>query len=108
MDHLRQLPPTDPKKPVLVPGDPEELAMKEVAQKGGIFYTTDHIVTYSKSLSYICIVYLSNLTTIMNFFYSQETWRKNSKSSRCNIFLNKSLFPYLLLIFLRLCFVFVF
>ena len=60
MDHLRQLPPTDPKKPVLVPGDPEELAMKEVAQKGGIFYTTDHIVTYSKSVSYtIWIVYVS-------------------------------------------------
>lgn len=46
MDHLRQLPPADPSKPVLVPGDPEEIAMKEVAQNGGIFYTTDHIVTY--------------------------------------------------------------
>ena len=46
MDHLRQLPPADPAKAVLVPGDPEEIAMKEVAQNGGIFYTTDHIVTY--------------------------------------------------------------
>ena len=46
MDHLRQLPPADLAKPVLVPGDPEEIAMKEVAQNGGIFYTTDHIVTY--------------------------------------------------------------
>ena len=46
MDLLRHLQPTDPSKPVLVPGDPEEIAMKEVAEKGGIFYTIDHIVTY--------------------------------------------------------------
>ncbi len=48
MDYLRNLPPTDCEKPVLVPGDPERLALKQVseAQKGAIFYTANHIQTY--------------------------------------------------------------
>ena len=46
MNHLRNLPPTDPEKPVQVPGDPERAALKNVDEKGAIFYTTDHIVTY--------------------------------------------------------------
>ena len=48
MDHLRGLEPTDPSKPVLVPGDPERLARKKVdtTQKGAILYTSNHINTY--------------------------------------------------------------
>ena len=48
MDHLRKLEPTDPTKPVLVPGDPERLSRHRVntVQKGAIFYTSNHIYTY--------------------------------------------------------------
>ena len=46
MGHLRNLPPADPFKPVLVPGDPERIALETVKQKGAIFYTVDHIITY--------------------------------------------------------------
>ena len=48
MDHLRQLEPTDPTKPILVPGDPERLAKKQVdtVQEGAILYTSNHINTY--------------------------------------------------------------
>ena len=48
MDHLRQLEPIDPTKPILVPGDPERLsrAHVETVQKGAIFYTPNHIYTY--------------------------------------------------------------
>lgn len=46
MGHLRQLEPTDPTKPVLVPGDPERISMLKVREKGAIFYTEDHIRTY--------------------------------------------------------------
>lgn len=45
-NHLRSLKPTSSEKPVLVPGDPEKMALSEVMKKGAIFYTTDHIVTY--------------------------------------------------------------
>ena len=46
MTHIRQLEPTDITKPVLVPGDPERISMKKVADQGAIFYTEDHIRTY--------------------------------------------------------------
>jgi len=46
MNHLRELEPTDPTKPVLVPGDPERISMRAVREKGAIFYTEDHIRTY--------------------------------------------------------------
>lgn len=47
MDHLRQLTPTDPHKPILVPGDPERQALATMAAKNGaIFYTKSHILTY--------------------------------------------------------------
>ncbi len=46
MSHLRQLEPTDPTKPVLVPGDPERISMRMVRDKGAIFYTENHIRTY--------------------------------------------------------------
>ena len=46
MSHLRELQPTDPSKPVLVPGDPERNSMQKVREKGAIFYTEDHIRTY--------------------------------------------------------------
>ncbi|XP_059079799.1 uncharacterized oxidoreductase YjmC-like [Tigriopus californicus] len=50
MDHLRQMTPVDPKKPVLVPGDPERAAVALVdgEQQGGIIYTPDHIISYRK------------------------------------------------------------
>lgn len=50
MNHLRHLTPVDPKKPVLVPGDPERTAWALVTgeQQGGIFYTPDHIISYRK------------------------------------------------------------
>lgn len=48
MDHLRKLEPTDPRKPVLVPGDPEKISRHKVdtLQKGAILYTSNHINTY--------------------------------------------------------------
>ena len=46
MDHLRNLEPSDPTKPVLVPGDPERIAMENVNKIGAIFYTKDHIIAY--------------------------------------------------------------
>lgn len=47
MNYLRNLDPIEVDKPVLVPGDPEKLALKEVAKAGdAIFYTSNHIVTY--------------------------------------------------------------
>lgn len=48
MTHLRRLEPADPSLPVLVPGDPEVIAMRRVdgEQKGAIKYTEDHIVSY--------------------------------------------------------------
>ena len=46
MDHLRGLEPSNPKKPVLVPGDPERIAMETVDTAGAILYTRDHIVAY--------------------------------------------------------------
>jgi hypothetical protein len=48
MDHLRGMEPTNPLKPVLVPGDPERNSLQSVAQKGSIFYTEDHVITYRK------------------------------------------------------------
>ncbi len=47
MDHLRSQPPIDPANPVLVPGDPERLAMAQVRQANGtITYTKDHILKF--------------------------------------------------------------
>ena len=48
MDHIRNLEPVDPTKPVLVPGDPERLSRAHVdkVQKGAILYTSNHIHTY--------------------------------------------------------------
>lgn len=47
MDHLRQLTPVDPDKPVLVPGDPEKIALSELQlANNAIFYTNNHILTY--------------------------------------------------------------
>ena len=48
MDHLRKLEPTDPTKPILVPGDPERLSKKlvDTVQEGAILYTSNHINTY--------------------------------------------------------------
>ena len=46
MDHIRNLEPADPEKPILVPGDPERIALEQIKQKGAIFYTEDHIITY--------------------------------------------------------------
>ena len=46
MDHLRAQEPADPNKPVLVPGDPERIAMEGVDQIGAILYTKDHIIAY--------------------------------------------------------------
>jgi LDH2 family malate/lactate/ureidoglycolate dehydrogenase len=46
MHHLRELEPTDPTKPVMVPGDPERNSMRMVRAKGAILYTEDHIRTY--------------------------------------------------------------
>jgi uridine phosphorylase len=46
MGHLRGLQPTDPTKPVLVPGDPERMSVRANIDKGAIFYTEDHIRTY--------------------------------------------------------------
>ncbi len=40
--------PTDKSLPVLVPGDPEKNALKEVEKAGAILYTEDHITTYRK------------------------------------------------------------
>ena len=48
MDHIRGLDPVDPTKPVLVPGDPERLAMEHVDRVGAIKYTPDHIISYRK------------------------------------------------------------
>ena len=46
MDHLRGQEPADPTKPVLVPGDPERIAMEGVDKIGAILYTKDHIIAY--------------------------------------------------------------
>ena len=46
MDGLRKMEPTDPKLPVLVPGDPERQALQRVKEKGAILYTENHITTY--------------------------------------------------------------
>ena len=46
MDHLRNSEPADPNKPVLVPGDPERIAMENVDKVGAILYTKDHIIAY--------------------------------------------------------------
>lgn len=51
MDHIRCLEPVDPTKPVLVPGDPERLAMEHVDRVGAIKYTPDHITSYRKLAS---------------------------------------------------------
>jgi LDH2 family malate/lactate/ureidoglycolate dehydrogenase len=48
MDHIRNMEPADPSKPVLIPGDPELLAMAEVDRVGAIKYTPDHITSYRK------------------------------------------------------------
>ena len=48
LNELRASDPADPSKPVLVPADPERIAMAEVdgKQKGAIKYTPDHITCY--------------------------------------------------------------
>ncbi|KAJ9601526.1 hypothetical protein L9F63_000269, partial [Diploptera punctata] len=43
MNALRSMEPVDPKKPVLVPGDPERAFMKQVDKQGGIRYHTNLI-----------------------------------------------------------------
>ena len=48
MDHLRNLPPVDGDKPVMVAGDPERKSMQSVDKVGAIKYTPNHIVTYRK------------------------------------------------------------
>lgn len=42
---LRNMPPTDAEKPVLVPGDPERLHIKKVDAAGGIQYHINQIKT---------------------------------------------------------------
>ena len=56
MDHIRGLEPVDPKKPVLVPGDPERLAMEHVDRVGAIKYTPDHITSYRKLAGQLNVV----------------------------------------------------
>jgi len=46
MDTIRNLEPSDPSLPVLVPGDPEEAATAKCKKDGYITYTPDHIVAY--------------------------------------------------------------
>lgn len=56
MDHIRGLEPVDPRKPVLVPGDPERLAMEHVDRVGAIKYTPDHITSYRKLAGQLNVV----------------------------------------------------
>jgi LDH2 family malate/lactate/ureidoglycolate dehydrogenase len=48
MESLRQMPPNDPDKPVLVAGDSERLHMKAVDEAGGIRYIQDQLDTCEK------------------------------------------------------------
>ena len=48
MDHLRKADPVSEEKPVLVPGDPERIALETVEKVGAIKYTPDHIISYGK------------------------------------------------------------
>merc|ERR1711860_236122 len=46
IDHLRKLPPADPDKPVLVPGDKERQNVKNWQRSKLIKYTPNHITCY--------------------------------------------------------------